>query len=137
MTVGAAYSHSMPRIALLVVPLLLAAGTAGCTSSPAPTDSTPAPTASASPSLSASLSPEADDTAGVAQAYCAAVDDFIAATKAALNDPLTADPKALQRQSEELREQAEALPGELIDDPEAITQVQECTQKLQQFNASQ
>lgn len=122
----------MQRVALLVVPLLLAAATAGCGSNPAPADTSPQPVVSASPSESAE-----SESAGAAQAYCAAVDDFIAATKAALNDPLTSDPKALQRQSEELREQAEALPGQLIDDPEAITQVQACTQKLQQFNASQ
>lgn len=111
----------------IVTLLVVLAGVTGCASAPpAPVAPSPDPTTSASPT-----------GPGPAEAYCAAVDEFIAANREAVDDPLKADTKALRRQYEQLRAQAEALPGQLIDDPDAIPKVQACTQRLQQFNAAQ
>lgn len=109
-------------VVLLAAPLALAA----CSS----TSSAPTTTASVSavPSVSASASTAAD-------AYCQSVDEFIAASKKALKDPLKADTQELSAQAKDLQAQATALAGELIDDPEGVTQVQQCTEKLQDFNS--
>lgn len=109
-------------VALLITPLAVAA----C-SSPAPSPAESASAASA-PSVSESASTAAD-------AYCSSVDEFIAASRKALKDPLDADTQALSAQAKELQAQATALAGELIDDPAGVTKVQQCTEKLQDFNS--
>lgn len=110
-------------VTMLVVPLAVAACSSGTTPAPAPD----------SPSASA---PSASATgASAADAYCTGVDEFIAASKKALKDPLEADTQALTAQARELQAQATALAGELIDDPAGVTQVQQCTEKLQEFNS--
>lgn len=108
-------------LTLLVVPLALTA----CSSEAA------APAASAPPAA-----PSASATgASAADSYCQGVDAFIAASRQALKDPLKADTQELTAQARELQAQATALAGELIDDPAGVTQVQQCTEKLQEFNS--
>lgn len=115
-------------LALVVMPMVLAGCTLATTSTPASTDSAAAP-GSATPSI------EATPAGTAADEYCRSVDEFIAASQKALKNPLKADTKALTEQARELQEQATNLAGELIDNPDGITQVQACTKKLEEFNS--
>lgn len=90
---------------------------------------------SAEPSQPQSGSPSVISGVSAADRYCDGVDEFIAASEKALKDPLDADTKALGDKAQELQEQANSLAGELIDDPDAITRVQGCTERLQEFNS--
>lgn len=90
---------------------------------------------SAQPSEPQPASASAASGASAADRYCDGVDDFIAASEKALKDPLDADTKGLGDKAKDLQEQANSLAGELIDDPDAITQVQGCTERLQEFNS--
>ena len=108
-------------LALLVVPLAMT----GCSAEATPAAES---TSAAAPSASATGATAAD-------AYCQGVDEFLAASRQALKDPLKADTQDLTAQARELQPQATALAGELIDDPDGVTQVQRCTEKLQEFNS--
>ncbi len=89
----------------------------------------------AQPSIPPSSSTPTAVGASAADRYCDGVDEFISASEKALKDPLDADTAALEDKAQELRAQANSLAGELIDDPDAITQVQGCTERLQEFNS--
>ncbi len=112
---------TLPRwLPLALAPVLLF----GCSA----TETTSAPTTA---SEATSQAP-ADST--VADDYCAAVDEFLAAAKKAAQDPLKADTDQVKAQVQELRNRASELAGELFNNPEGIAQVQQCTQKLQEFS---
>lgn len=108
----------------------LAVTTVGCT-----TTSGADPASSAPTPATQSLSASPDGGATAADRYCDGVDAFIAASQKALKDPLDADTRGLSDQARELQQQANALAGELIDDPDAISRVQGCTERLADFNA--
>ncbi len=130
---------------LLVAPLVLAA----CGQQSAPQTSAPAPE---QPTSAATTAPQVENTtappdfadptpttdpgvdADAADQYCEAVDEFLKASRKAASDPLNADTKELQEQIQNLQAQASSLAGELFDNPEGITQVTQCTQKLQEFS---
>jgi hypothetical protein len=113
---------TLPRwLPLVLAPLLLF----GCSS-----DETPGTPVSAAPETTSAA--PADGT--VADEYCAAVDEFLAAAKKAAADPLKADTDQVKAQVQELRNRASELAGELFNNPEGIAQVQQCTQKLQEFS---
>jgi hypothetical protein len=110
-------------LALIVVGFAIPA----CSQQTAEPASPTAPTSVAEPSIPPGSS--------AADNYCRGVDEFIATSKAALKDPLEADTKDITAQARSLQEQATALAGELINDPDGIAQAQACTEKLQEFNA--
>lgn len=109
-----------------LVPLLLAGATAcSSTSSTSGTSSAPA---AATPATTGDTS--TGGTSAV-DAYCQGVDDYVAEAKKALADPANADTSTLQQQAKELANKAKNLAAELVSNPGAATQVQECTKKLQ------
>lgn len=135
--------RQFPAAALAAAALLALAACSSTTAdpvasaSPSASPSATMPNGTESPSVTASTSPSTSAAPNSAvERYCRGVDAFIAASRQALKDPTKADTEKLQQQASALAEQARGLLAELIANPELVSRVDECTQKLNRFTQS-